>query len=123
MDFTMYLNEYIEVLKKFKDFSGRSRRKEFWTFAAINFIIGIVIGILARIPLLGIIFKIVSVLFSLAILIPGIALSIRRLHDTNRPGIMLLLALIPLAGAIIILVFAAQPGTVGENKYGPDPKA
>ena len=123
MDFEALKTNYLEVLKKFKVFTGRARRREFWMFALCNFAIGAVLGILGRIPAIGIVFSIVSLLFSLAILIPSIAVGIRRLHDTNRSGWLMLLCLIPFVGAIILLVFCIQEGTSGENQYGPDPKA
>ena len=114
---------YIGVLKKYAVFSGRARRKEFWMFVLFNFIIGMVLGILSNIPGLGIVFIIISSLYSLAVLIPGIAVCVRRMHDTNRSGLLLLLGLIPLAGAIILLIFTLQEGTSGDNQYGANPKA
>ena len=116
------LENFIAVLKKYKIFTGRSGRREFWLFALGGFAVGLVLGILSMIPLLGVIFTIVSVLFSLAILVPSIAVSIRRLHDTNRTGWMLLLCLIPIVGALIVLYFCILEGTAGDNQYGPDPK-
>jgi ribosomal protein L40E len=74
------------------------------------------------IPFLGFIFTVVGWLFYLAVLIPSIALGVRRLHDTNRGGLLFLLILIPLAGIIILIVFWVQEGTAGENKFGSDPK-
>ena len=117
------LENGIAVVKNYKVFTGRAGRREFWLFALGCFAVGLVLGILSMIPFLGIIFTIVSVLFSLAILIPSIAVSIRRLHDTNRTGWLLLLCLIPAVGAIILLYFCILEGTAGENQYGPDPKA
>lgn len=61
-------------------------------------------------------------LYTLAVLIPSLAVSVRRLHDTNRSGWWLLLLLIPLIGALVILIFTVQDGTPGENTYGADPK-
>ena len=123
MDFSEYLQTYIGVIKKYVVFTGRARRKEFWTFFFANFAIGIVLGILSQIPFIGGLFGVISGLYSLAILIPGIAVGIRRLHDTNRSGILMLLGLIPIAGLIILIVFTVQEGTPGENQYGPNPKA
>ena len=114
---------YIGVLKKYAVFDGRARRKEYWMFALFNFIIVAVLGILSRIPVVGVIFLILYILYGLAVLVPGIAVSVRRLHDTDRTGLMLLLAFIPLVGAIIVLVFTVQEGTAGDNHYGPNPKA
>jgi uncharacterized membrane protein YhaH (DUF805 family) len=60
--------------------------------------------------------------YSLAVLIPSLAVSVRRLHDTDRSGWWLLISLIPIIGAIVLIVFAAQEGTSGENRFGSDPK-
>ena len=117
------LASYFAVLKKYAEFSGRARRREYWMFALANLIVAAVLGILSRIPILGLVFAIASGLYSLAVLVPGIAVSIRRLHDTNRSGFMLLLCLIPIVGFIIVLYFAIQEGTHGENQYGSDPKS
>ena len=116
------MESYISVLRKFSVFTGRADRREFWMFALCNFAIGIVLSILSSIPVLGIIFRIVAILYSLLILVPGIAVSIRRLHDTNRSGFFLLLALIPFVGWIIVLALCAMEGTLEDNQYGPNPK-
>ena len=115
--------DYFETLKKYFAIEGRARRREFWMFALCNFAIGVAFGILGMLPIIGFLFGIVSTVFSLAVFIPGITVGIRRLHDTNRSGWMLLLLLIPLAGPIIIIVFWALAGISGSNKYGDDPKA
>jgi uncharacterized membrane protein YhaH (DUF805 family) len=119
------MNWYMEVLKKYATFQGRARRKEYWYFALFNILITIVLSIIdaagglmsaeAGIGLL-------SGLYWLAILIPTIAVSVRRLHDINRTGWWLFLSLVPIVGPIVLLVFAVQDGTQGENKYGPNPK-
>ena len=114
---------YIGVIKKYAVFSGRARRKEFWMFFLFNFIISAVLGALSKISGVGIVIQILSAVYSLALLVPGIAVCVRRLHDTNRSGLLVLLGLIPLVGAIILIVFAAQEGTPGDNQYGPNPKA
>ena len=119
---SVMLESCIAVLKKYAEFSGRARRREYWMFSLAIIIVTAVLSILSQIPIIGLLFAIVSGLFGLAILIPSIAVSIRRLHDTNRSGFMLLLCLIPLVGFIIVLYFAIQEGTQGENQYGPDPK-
>ena len=116
------LVSYFSVLKKFSVFTGRADRREFWMFALANFAVAIVLGIFTRIPFLGVIFTIVIFLYSLAILVPGIAVGMRRLHDTNKSGYFLLLALIHIVGAIAVLALCAMEGTPGENQYGPDPK-
>lgn len=116
------IQNYIEVIKKYIVFDGRARRREFWLFVLCNLIIGIAFNILCLIPVIKWLFYVISVLYSLAILLPGIAVGVRRLHDTNRSGLLLLLCLIPLVGSIIVIVFCAQEGTPGENQYGPNPK-
>ena len=116
------MESYFRVLKKFSDFTGRANRREFWMFFACNFVVGIVFGILSRIPILGIIIRIAAVLYSIAVLVPSLAVGTRRLHDTNRTGFFLLFALIPFAGIIIVLVLCALEGTPGENQYGPNTK-
>ena len=110
---------YVGVLKKYAVFEGRARRKEFWMFCLFNMIIGIVFSILGNI---GFFFNVIYGIYGLAILVPSIAVGVRRLHDTNRSGLFLLLALIPLVGAIILIVFLAQDSAAGDNKYGANPK-
>ena len=118
-----YVELYKDVLKKWNVFSGRARRREYWMFFLMNFILFTILGILSQLPYVGTLFSIVSALASLALIIPGFTVCIRRLHDTNRSGWVLLLGLIPLVGAIILLVFVIQEGTHGDNKYGSNPKA
>ena len=111
---------YLEVLKKYAVFDGRARRKEYWMFFLFNVIIALVLGFiegLAGGP------GIFGSLYSLAVLIPGIAVAVRRLHDTNRSGWWLLITLVPLVGTIIGLVFMAQDSQQGDNQYGSNPKA
>ena len=117
----MFNTYFIEILKdKYATFSGRARRKEYWMFFLCNFLIGILIGILARmLPMLSVL----SILYSLAILIPGLALTVRRLHDTNRNWPWIFIAFIPIIGTIWLLVLLLLDGTAGDNQYGSDPKA
>jgi uncharacterized membrane protein YhaH (DUF805 family) len=109
---------YLKVLKQYADFNGRARRKEYWMFVLVNVIISLVLGVIAgiiRMPILG-------TIYSLAVLVPTIAVSVRRMHDIGKSGWVLLLGLIPLIGAIILLIWSATEGTSGSNPYGPDPK-
>ncbi|EFA4386331.1 DUF805 domain-containing protein [Escherichia coli] len=111
---------YLAVLKNYTGFSGRARRLEFWMFALINAIIGIILDIIqlwAEFP-----YPYLSALYGLAVLLPAIAVSVRRLHDTDRSGWWLLLAFIPVIGPIILLVFYCQSGTSGINRFGDDPE-
>ena len=116
---------YLEALKKYAVFSGRARRMEFWYFVLFNLVVYIVLSLIDT--LLGT-YNIVSGvgllsgIYSLAVLIPTLALWVRRLHDIDRTGWWILINLIPLIGTIVLLVFALTPGTPGSNRYGPDPK-
>jgi uncharacterized membrane protein YhaH (DUF805 family) len=114
------MNWYLDVLKKYAVFSGRARRKEYWMFCLFNIIIALVLSALGWIASF---LSILSFIYVLAVLIPGIAVSIRRLHDTSRSGWWLLIGLVPLIGAIVLLVFMVQDSQAGENQYGPNPKA
>lgn len=118
---------YKEVIKKYAVFKGRARRKEYWMFGLFNFIISIGLTIIGY--TLGLTIgsgdnkvEILSTIYTLFVLIPSLAVSIRRLHDTNRSGWWLLIALIPIVGAIVLIVFALLDSTPGHNKYGPNPK-
>jgi uncharacterized membrane protein YhaH (DUF805 family) len=120
------MNWYIKVLKNYANFSGRARRKEFWFFALFNMIFAIAAAIVDNV--LGIAFEDTGYgplycLYGLAVLIPGIAVSIRRLHDIGKSGWYYLLVLIPCVGGIILLVFALTPGDTYDNEFGSDPKA
>lgn len=109
---------YLGVWKNYAGFGGRARRAEYWQFALVNvialialFVIDLAIG--STVPYL---------LYGLAALVPSLAVGVRRLHDTDRSGWWLLIALVPLVGAIVLLVFLCTAGTRDTNKYGPDPK-
>ena len=125
-------------LKRYAEFAGRSRRKEFWMFFLLVIIASIVASILDRMLGLGSTNTLVSphgglvttrrngplsILVSLGLLVANIAVAIRRLHDTDRSGWWLLLSFIPILGWIALLVFYCTEGTRGPNQFGPDPKA
>ena len=108
---------YVEVLQKYAVFSGRAKRTEFWLFALIH---AIIISVLITLSLVaGGLFGIVYLLYVLGTVIPAIAVSIRRLHDTGRSGWWLLIGLIPF-GAFVLLVFYVM-GSSEDNGYGPRP--
>jgi uncharacterized membrane protein YhaH (DUF805 family) len=119
------MNWYLEVLKKYAVFSGRARRKEYWFFVLFYLIFAIILAVLdgvfgtfsaeAGMGLLG-------GIYALTHLIPSIAVGVRRLHDTGRSGWWLLIALVPLVGAIILIVFLVMDSEPGENRFGPNPK-
>jgi uncharacterized membrane protein YhaH (DUF805 family) len=117
---------FVEALKKYAVFSGRSRRKEYWYFVLFVVFISIVLSTIDG--LFGTYHResgagLLSTMFSLAVLIPSIAVSVRRLHDIDRTGWWVLISLVPLVGWIVLLVFHVQDGTPGPNRFGPDPKS
>ena len=116
----MTFSEAIQhVFNNYANFDGRARRSEYWYFTLFNIIINSILGALAqRFSAFGIL----ASLYSLAVLIPGIAVCTRRLHDTNRSGWFQLLVLIPLVGSIILIIWLAQDSQTGTNQYGPSPK-
>ena len=119
------MNWYLEVLKKYAVFEGRSALKEYWYFSLFSFIIIIILSVIdiatgtfnvnAGLGLLG-------GIYTLAVLIPSVAVAVRRLHDTDRSGWWVLINGIPLIGVIVFIVFTAQAGTPGDNQYGSNPK-
>lgn len=113
----MYFNYFIEVLKKFKDFKGRASRSEYWSFTLIGLAIQIVLMFIGKL----IDFPYLSSIFSVFIILPNIAVSVRRLHDVGKSGWMLLINLIPIIGFIWLLVLMLRKSDAGDNKYGPNP--
>ncbi|MEU9922137.1 DUF805 domain-containing protein [Streptomyces griseoluteus] len=109
---------YVDVLKKYAVFSGRARRQEYWMFFLFNLIISIVLAIVDA----ALDTQVLQLVYGLAVLIPGLAVAVRRLHDTGRSGWWILISLIPLVGFIILLVFLASEGKPEANEYGPNPK-
>lgn len=113
-------------LKRYADFSGRSRRKEYWMFVLGVFIavilLSIVEGIAGLSGMVGGVYGPLTTIFFLAILIPSIAVQVRRFHDQDKSGWFVLLALIPFLGGLVVLVFMCLEGTKGPNRFGPDPK-
>lgn len=122
-------------LRRYADFSGRSQRKEYWMFVLLIFIVAVALGLMtgsfttvsdpadsvematwsSSSILLGV--------FYLAIIIPSLAVQVRRFHDQDKSGWLVLLNFIPLVGGLIVLVFMCLEGTRGDNRFGPDPKA
>ena len=116
---------YLKVLKNYVGFSGRARRTEFWMFVLFNIIASVIASIVDRLFGWGdgsLNTGPIALLYSLAVLLPSLAVGVRRLHDSNRSGWWILIGLVPFVGWIVLIVFYAQAGTVGANQFGPDPK-
>ena len=124
-------------LRRYADFSGRSRRKEYWMFTLFILLVYAVFGVLffmgfdlaamstggdPQIGAIGWIAISLFGIFALAIFIPALAVVVRRLHDQDKSGWFILIQFIPYIGGIIMLIFMCIEGTKGENRYGPDPK-
>ena len=105
---------YLMVLKKYAVFDGRARRKEYWMFFLFNVIIAVVLGVIGG--LLGDNRGLLANIYSLAVLVPGVAVAIRRMHDIGKSGWFMLIP-------IYNLILACEDGNRGDNQYGPDPKA
>lgn len=120
------MNWYLKVIKdNYANFNGRARRKEFWMFYLFHiifiFVFAFLGGMISAESDSGFAFIFIGI-YGLATIIPYLAVAVRRLHDTGKSGWYYLLTLIPYVGGIILIVFMAQNGDVGSNKYGPDPK-
>jgi uncharacterized membrane protein YhaH (DUF805 family) len=105
------MNYFITVLKKYADFKGRARRAEYWYFNLFSMLVSIallVVGLAIKIPLL-------YNIYSFAVFLPSLAVSVRRMHDVNRSGWYILIP-------IYSLVLLCTEGSQGPNDYGADPK-
>lgn len=118
------MNYYIRMWRKYAEFSGRASRKEYWMAFLFNALVTVglmmidaVIGTFSAESGMGLL----SGLYALVALCPGLAICVRRLHDTGRRGWWVLLALVPFVG-IFLLIFMLIDGEPRENKFGPDPK-
>ena len=117
---------YLEALKKYAVFSGRARRKEYWSFILFNMIAAIFLSIIDVFsgtwnPQVSL--GLISGLYILFALMPGLAVTSRRLHDTNRSAWWIVFSLIPIIGPIIVFIFLVQNGQKSDNRYGSNPKA
>ena len=119
------MNWYLQALKKYATFTGRARRREFWLFTLVNVL---VVLALAFVDVLTGSFSeqleigLLSGLYMLAVLVPSIAVTVRRLHDTDRSGWWVLLGFIPIIGGLVLLVFELLDSQPGTNRFGPNPK-
>ena len=111
------MSTYLAVLRNYADFNGRARRKEFWTFVLISFLI--VFCLIVIEGLIGLGFEdddLLATIYQLGVLVPTVAVGVRRMHDTGHSGWWYLFP-------IVNLFFAIRTGEQGPNRFGPDPKA
>lgn len=119
------MNWYLYVLKNYATFSGRARRKEYWMFFLFNVLISLGLGVLDIVAgTYSVEYEtgFFSALYSLLVLIPSIAVSVRRLHDTNRSGWWVVISLIPIIGVLVLFVFTCLDSQPGTNRFGANPK-
>lgn len=109
--------------RKYVGFSGRARRAEYWYWALFVVIVGICTAVLDEVIFPFNAFSPLNSVWSIATFLPGLAVAVRRLHDVDKSGWWVLLVLIPLIGWLILLYWAIQRGTVGDNRFGSDPLA
>ncbi len=119
------MNWYLEALKKYAVFDGRASRKEYWFFVLFNVLISMALAFIDRLtgnidPETGI--GILGGLYAIGVMIPGMAVSVRRLHDTDRSGWWLLITFVPVIGAIVFFYFMVLDSSLESNEYGPSPK-
>lgn len=107
------------IFQNYTNFSGRAGRREYWLFVLANVLVAIVLGLIDT--LIG--KNILGALYSLAVILPGIAVSVRRLHDLGKSGWYILLGLIPIIGALYLIYLFIQEGQKEANEYGEEPKA
>ena len=112
------MNWYLAVVKNYAGFEGRARRKEFWMFLLFNALFNLFAVIIDGV--LGI--KIISTVYGLAILVPSLAVAVRRLHDIGKEWYWIFIGFIPLAGPIWLLILYTKEGIRGDNEFGQDPK-
>ncbi|WP_145042337.1 DUF805 domain-containing protein [Gimesia chilikensis] len=118
------MNWYLTVLKKYAEFSGRARRKEYWMFVLMNFLVSILISIVGAVigDTDGLIAVSLSGVYALFIFIPSLAVTVRRLHDTNKSGWWILITFVPLIGGLVLLIFMIMDSDPNTNAYGANPK-
>jgi len=111
------MEHFIDAIKRYADFSGRAQRKQYWMFVLFYVLIYIAFSIIDG--LIGI--SLLTTIFALLMIIPSISVGVRRLHDTGRSGLWLLIGFIPIIGFIVLIIFFVQDSQ-GENEYGVSPK-
>lgn len=119
------MNWYLKVLQHYGDFNGRARRTEYWMFVLFNIIFAIIavsLDYLFGLAITNLGYGPIYMIYGLIVLLPGIAVGVRRLHDIGKSGWMLLVGLIPIIGGIWIFILMVTDSEPGPNEYGPNPK-
>ncbi|HEY8698781.1 MAG TPA: DUF805 domain-containing protein [Rhizomicrobium sp.] len=140
VDFNKLWQNFVDTLTNhYFDFNGRVGRSQFWSYVVVWVVLAILVGIIGSITT-----RLISSLFSLALLLPNLGMGVRRLHDVGKPGIYVLLPLVPavlamlflflflwplamlcwlavFAAGVLLIYWYAQPGMAGDNEYGPPP--
>jgi uncharacterized membrane protein YhaH (DUF805 family) len=120
------MNWYLKVLKNYVGFSGRARRQEYWMFILFHILVSVLLALIEQVTgvfTVGEDIGLLGLLYSLFVLLPSMAVLVRRLHDRNRSGWWFFIGLIPFVGAIVLLVWLASEGDRHDNRFGSDPKA
>lgn len=115
---------YLQAFRKYAVFEGRAARREFWMFFLVNLIVQFIVAFMDSTTnsVIGNDVGILGILYTLAVFLPYLSLTVRRLHDTGRSGLWVLIVLVPLIGLVVLLVLLALDGQPGENAHGPNPK-
>ena len=116
MDFTTAVRT--ALLERYADFQGRSSRSEYWWFVLFNILVQVFLNLLVS---MAAAFAFLSLIVLLGLLIPGIAVGVRRLHDLGKSGWWLLLGFVPIIGAIVLIYWFVQPGEDQANAWGNNP--
>lgn len=115
------MNDFLLALSRWQDFSGRSRRREYWTFTVVSWLLAVAVSLAAG-TIADSLSMVLLLVFALALIVPSLALQVRRLHDTDKSGWWFLVALVPFIGGIVLFVLNCIEGTRGANRFGADPK-
>jgi uncharacterized membrane protein YhaH (DUF805 family) len=113
-----FFDAVLSVLTNYVDFKGRARRSEYWWFFLFDVIVSVIVSLFD----VAAGTQVLEILVGVALLLPGLAVTIRRLHDTDRRGWWVLIGLVPIVGMIVLIVFACQDSEPGSNRFGDSPK-
>ncbi len=110
---------FLKAVRQYADFNGRARRTEYWFYILFYILFAIALSFVDAALTAGVL----STLYALALMVPSLAVLVRRLHDTDRSGWWILIGFVPVIGLLVLLVFACMDSSPGDNRFGPSPKA